>query len=520
MNRNLSDAWYLGIDLGTGSCKSVIVDPEGKVLGFGVGQYESSDVQAKWREQNPEAMVSGLVQSAKAAMDDAAVSPDRCAGLSLGAALHGILAIDKKGKPLTGVMTWADDRASHQAKKIKGEIDPAVLYQETGCPVHWMYPLYKILWIREEEPDIFRAADRFISAKEYMTKRLTGQYMVDYALASGTGLLNVRTLTWNTTALDLAGIRAEQLSQLCSPKETISEIDPELARQIGIPETTPFVLGSSDAANSNFGAGAVHAWQGTCMIGTSGAFRIISPKPILDPLARGWCYVFDDDHWLVGGAINNGGVALSWLQDAFNSAVKKSKGAEPLSFDDLIRLAEQAGCGAQGVLCLPFFAGERSPNWNLNSRAMFFGLTLKHDARHMARALLEGVSFRMRNLGEILEEISGDIRQIRASGGFTRSSFWLQILSDTINREMVVPAWGETSGRGAAFWAMLGTGVLSDITEVIDKVELSETFLPNEDRAHVYDNLFDIYKSLYGAVSPYFEGIAKIQEKLTGKNHL
>jgi gluconokinase len=365
---------------------------------------------------------------------------------------------------------------------------------------------------------MFKAADRFISAKEYMTKRFTGRYMVDYALASGTGLLDVRTLKWNANAMALAGIRAEQLSPLCSPKKTIPKIDPELAHAIGIPENTPFVLGSSDAANSNFGAGAVHAWQGTCMIGTSGAFRIISPKPILDPQARGWCYVFDDSHWLVGGAINNGGVALSWLQNVFNSALMESKGAEPLSFDDLARLAEQSECGAQGILCLPFFAGERSPNWNLNSRAMFFGLTLKHDARHMARSLLEGVSFRMRSLVEILEEISGDIRQIRASGGFTRSSFWLQILSDTINREMVVPTWGETSGRGAAFWAMLGAGVLSDITEVMDNVELSESYFPNNDRAHVYNQLFDVYKSLYDAASPYFERIARIQENLAGKN--
>ncbi len=515
MTRNLRDDWFLGIDLGTGSCKSVIVNSDGKVLGFGLGHYESSDVQAKWREQNPETMISGLVQSAKAAVDAAAVSPTRCAGLSLGAALHGILAVDKKSIPLTGVMTWADDRASHQAKRIKGEIDPALLYQETGCPVHWMYPLYKILWIREEEPDIFQTADRFISAKEYITKRLTGQYMVDYALASGTGLLNVRALEWNPRSLELAGIRSTQLSPLCSPKETISKIDTELAHQIGIPATTPFVLGSSDAANSNFGAGAVHAWQGTCMIGTSGAFRIISPKPLLDPLARGWCYVFDDDHWLVGGAINNGGVALSWLQNTFNSALKETVGGEPLSFDNLIQLAEKTKCGAQGVLCLPFFAGERSPNWNLNSRAMFFGLTLKHDACHIARALLEGVCFRMRSLSEILEEISGDIRQIRASGGFTRSSFWLQILSDTLNRELVVPAWGETSGRGAAFWAMLGTGMLSDIDDVIDKIELSETYLPNESHARIYDNLFEIYKPLYGAVSPYFEEIAKIQEALS-----
>ena len=154
------------------------------------------------------------------------------------------------------------------------------------------------------------------------------------------------------------------------------------------------------------------------MVGTSGAFRVISPRPILDEKARSWCYAIDEGHWLVGGAINNGGVALSWLRDCLNQAFSLLSPEPLLSFEDVIALAGSAKAGAGGVICLPFFAGERSPNWNLNARALFFGMTLEHGVRHLARALLEGIAFRFRNLKEVLIDVGVDVRQIIASGGF------------------------------------------------------------------------------------------------------
>ncbi len=510
----MGNNWFLGIDLGTGSCKTVVVDEDAHIRGFGVSDYFSDSVQSKWKEQDPNAMLNGMIHSVKAAISDAKVSGKHCAGLSLGAALHGILAVDGEGTAITGVMTWADDRASGQAKKAKEAGTVASLYGETGCPIHWMYPLYKICWLREEAPEVFKKADRFISAKEFIVKRLIGNYAVDYSLAAGSGLLNTHTLSWSQEALDHIGIGAGQLSDLCKPTEIFHQISPDIAGAMGIPPETPFVLGSSDAANSNLGAGAVEPWQSTCMVGTSGAFRIISPKPVLDSEARSWCYAVDIDKWLVGGAINNGGVALSWLQDMFNSTLSEAEDGRSLSFNDLVDLAARTETGAQGVVCLPFFAGERSPYWNLNARGMFFGLTLKHDARHLSRSLLEGVAFRMRSLHEVLCEISQDIRQVRASGGFTRSALWLQIVSNALNSELVVPSWGETSSLGAAFWAMLGTGALSSLADIGRLVELDRTFRPDAEAAAIYDRIFEIYKSLYRSISPSFEPIARLQKDL------
>ena len=196
---------------------------------------------------------------------------------------------------------------------------------------------------------------------------------------------------------------------------------------------------------------------------------------MLDAASRTWCYAIDPKHWLVGGAINNGGIALSWLKDLLHSALPNLPRDMQMSFDDLTSLASRAPIGAGGIICLPFFAGERSPNWNLHARALFFGLALDHKIEHLARAVLEGISFRFRSVYDVLTEITGDIRQIRASGGFTHSPFWLQITADALNRELVVPVWGETSSLAAALWAIKRADTLSSLQDIDKLIPIGES---------------------------------------------
>lgn len=386
------------------------------------------------------------------------------------------------------------------------------LYGQTGCPVHGMYPLYKIIWLRENKPEVFHKAWRYVTAKEYLFAYLTGEYMVDYCLAAGSGLLNTHSLTWEPLGLDAAGIHKDQLATPASPQSVHSGLKPEMARQMGIRQDVPVVLGSSDAANSNLGAGAVLPTLATCMIGTSGAYRVLCPEPILDARARSWCYVVDEAYWLVGGAINNGGVALSWLRDCLNQALPDAA-ADALSFEDVLALAEQSPPGAGGLICLPLFAGERSPHWNLNARAAFFGMNLSHGAAHLSRSLVEGIAFRFRSLSDVLAEIGVEVQQVVASGGFTQSDFWLQVVTDVLNREMHVPPWGETSCLGAAFWAMLGTGHAADLDSLGGLVAPGSACSPDEERAALYQRIYPLYQSLYRAVSGNFEEIAQLQQE-------
>jgi gluconokinase len=506
--------WFIGIDLGTGSCKSIVVDGEARVLGFASSEYSGLQAQERWQEQDPKELLKAAIESARKAVADSGLRPETCAGISLGGALHSVMALDGHGDPLTGVVTWADGRAVDQTKALRGLPLAHQLYQETGCPVHGMYPLYKVMWLRDRRRDIFEKTWRYVSAKEYVFARLTGEYLVDYSLAAGSAFLHTRTLRWNPLCLEISGVREDQLSPPCSPLTIHKGLNSELAHEIGVREDVPVAAGSSDAANSNLGAGAVHPWQATCMVGTSGAFRVISPRPILDEKARSWCYAVDQGHWLVGGAINNGGVALSWLRDCLNQAASDLSKSRGLSFEDVIAFAQSAKPGAGGVICLPFFAGERSPHYNLDARALFFGMTLEHGVNHLARALLEGIAFRFRTLKEVLLDVGVEVREIRASGGFTKSPLWLQVMTDALDRELMIPAWGETSALGAALWALLCARGEEGLERAGDFVKLGNSCRPNAESAEIYNRIYPVFEGLYRSLEKNFEEVAELQRML------
>ncbi|HLE91569.1 MAG TPA: gluconokinase [Anaerolineales bacterium] len=510
MSENEHSDWFLGIDLGTGSCKSIIVDEQARQLGFGAGSYARRETTGKWDEQDPQELLSAMIQSVRSAIQDAGVDPSACQAFSIGGAYHSLIAVDKSDKPLTGVITWVDDRAMKQAQAVRDAQQAVEIYKQTGCPVHGMYPLYKMIWMREEQPQIFQQATRFISAKEYVTKQLIGDYLVDIGIAAGSALLNTNSFAWNPLSLDLAGIRPDQLSPLVDPRQVVKGLRAELAAQMGIPKETPLVLGSADAVNSSLGAGAVLPGQATCMIGTSGAFRIIAPRPMLDEQARTWCYAIDEGHWLVGGAINNGGLALTWLRDALNQLMQTQTNETRITFDDLVASALQIPPGADGLICLPFFAGERSPYWNMKARGVFFGLTLSHDARHMARALMEGVGYRLRSIRDVLDELGTGVHEIRASGGFTHSDLWPQIIASVLNHDLTIPASGETSSLGAAFWALLGSDVVERFEDLHSLVEITKTYSPKPKEADLYDSLYRIYMELYFQLGKLFDQISLI----------
>ena len=220
---------------------------------------------------------------------------------------------------------------------------------------------------------------------------------------------------------------------------------------------------------------------------------------------RLWNYAVDGKHWLVGGAINNAGLALTWFRDMLSARALPGRTVENIHYDDLIFLAQGAPAGAQGLLCLPFFAGERSPFWNMNARGVFFGLSLEHDTSHMSRALLEGVAFRLRSILDALLEMKIDVRRVRASGGYTRSDLWPQIIASVLDRQLQVPPDGFTSALGAAFWAMHGIGVIGRMDDAAGMVQVERIYEPDARNAKLYSDLYDLFIDLYHALGDGFD---------------
>ena len=521
--------WYLGLDLGTSSCKCALIDTHGQLLAVVNQPYPDSESNPGWKTQGPEAVLEGLTRAVQRGTAKAGVDPARCAAASLGGALHSLVLLDREGRPLTPVSTWADDRAAAQAEAVRQSGLGRELYQATGCPPHGMYPLYKLRWLHKHQPDLLQQAGHLVSAKEYVTARLTGRYLVDYSLASGSGLLNMHTLAWEPEALEAAGIPRDQLSELSGPRTRLHVTDRDFLDATGLPAGLTLVLGSSDAANSNLGAGAVRPETATCMIGSSAAYRVLAPEPILPPEPSTWCYAVDRDHWLVGGALNSGGLAVSWLKELAASLAE----GETLSFNRLLKLAEASPAGSRGLLFLPLLAGERSPGWNLQARGALVGLSLEHTLGDITRAVLEGIAFRLRLIDELLSGLvggsgggpkggpgggsggvpKGGITRVRASGGFTRSPFWIQLISDVLGRPLEVPRCGDTSALGAAYWARIGAQGTQDLADAEEWPPVEAVYQPDPDLASRYQELDQLSRELYRAAGPFSAQLAELRDQ-------
>lgn len=498
-----SRRYILGIDIGTTGCKCIVVDLEGKCLGEGSSPYSILSPHASWGEQEPEDVFAGVIEAVKRAVLTSRVSPEEIWALSLSGALHSLLAVDREGVPLTKALIWADTRSKECSLRLREEHDTHQIYKRTGCPVHPMYPASKIIWIRENLRDAYRKAHKFISLKEYVLYNLLNKYLVDRSIASGTGLFNIRDLDWDYETLRIVGITADRLSEHVATTTVFEGLEPRYAQAMGIPSDVLVIIGAGDGPLSNLGVGSVEPGQATCTIGTSGALRVLSQEPKSDERERTWCYLLTDEAWVVGGAINNAGIVYQWFRERFYP--------EEDRYEILDEEAAQVGVGSEGLIFLPYLTGERSPNWNPNARGVLFGLSLRHDRRHFLRAIMEGVAYRMYSVLLALEEVTGEIREVRGSGGFLRSPLWIQIMADVCGRELVVPQIIETSSLGAVFLAMYALGHVRDHREVREYVPIKARYTPNMKNHGLYLRLFDIYQEVYQGVASQFSEICEIQ---------
>ncbi len=504
--------YILGIDIGTTSTKVALFASAGNIIGQHSIGYPMLSPQAAVQEQDPEEIYRAVVNSVRTVVERYPQQAKSILGMSFSTAMHSLIAVNVQGQPLTNSITWADRRSAEWVSKIRQQCDAHSLYARTGMPIHPMSPLVKLMWLGAERPDVFARAAKFISIKEYVIYRWFNQYVVDYSIANATGLFNMRALDWDVEALELAGITSSQLSQLVPTTHVLTSIDPEVAGQLKVPAQTPVVMGASDGVLANLGVGAIAPNTVAITVGTSGAVRAMLKQPYTDEQERLFCYALTENHWVIGGAINNGGIVLRWVRDNLaDTEVATAKLLKKDAYDILTAIAATVPAGSEGLIFHPYLAGERSPLWNADARGSFFGLGLHHTKAHIIRAVLEGIVYNLYTVLEALEEVTGPAESIRATGGFAHSSLWQQMLADVFNQTVIIPDSHEGSCFGAAVLGLYALGHLSDLEQVTDMISETHSQQPIPKNVERYQSVLPLYKQLLESFKPLYSEIAKAQ---------
>jgi len=505
---------FIGADIGTGSCKVVAFDQKGAMLVLKSLEYPMIFPQSGWAEQNPKIVLNSLADCLRLVAEEVKRLNYQIGGIGLSSYFHSVLAVDNNNEPLTNCLPWADNRSVRLVDEIKKNTPENAWYSRTGCQLHPMYLPGKIMWWKKNHPEIFKKTAKFLSIKEYAVAEFFGEHMVDTSLASASGLFNFNTLAWDEEILSYLGITTGKLSHPVSSQTILKGLRPHWALATGIDPSVPWVIGAGDGVLSSVGTGTVVPGIMTAMIGTSGALRVLSPMPRVDPKGRTWCYHLTGDMWFLGGAINSGGIVYRWFRDNF--AGERKQPEEPLPYEILNQMATSVPLGAAGMMLLPHLSGERSPYWNANARGVLFGIGLEHSKQHLARAVIEGITYAMYSVFIALEELTGQSQEIRATGGFARSHTWLQIMSDLFGRELTVPEVVEGSAFGAAIMAMVALGYLPSVQSAKEMVTIGETLQPNMGNNEKYLKLFALYERIYWNLQEEFALIAELKKELAG----
>lgn len=504
--------YIVAADIGTTSTKTLVIDRDGRVLASHSIEYPLNTPAPDRAEQDPDQIFDAVVQGIGAVVRKLGITPAQVLCVSFSSAMHSLIAVDKQTKPLTACITWADNRSSRYAEELKLSGLGQQIYERTGTPIHPMSPLLKLMWFRDNEPGLVKETYKFIGIKEYVFAKLFGRYLIDHSLASATGLFNLENLDWDAEALSHAGVTREQLSELVPTTHRVEGLSAEYAAAMGLSKDTPFVIGASDGVLANLGVGAFEPGVVAVTIGTSGAVRSVVTKPQTDPEGKLFCYALTENFWVVGGPINNGGIVFRWVRDQIATAEAEEarrQGIDP--YDYLTELASQVGAGSDGLLFLPLLSGERAPYWNANARGVYFGLSLSHQKKHMIRAALEGVMFSIQAVATSLERVMGPAKVIRASGGFARSEFWRQMMTDMLGTAVTVPDSIESSGIGAALLGLLAMGEIDDLSHAHDWIQVGMAHEVNENNYRIYQQLTSIYTSVYHQLKDQFDAITAFQ---------
>lgn len=485
----------IGLDVGTTAAKASVFALDGSVRFTEQREYPLLSPQAGWHVQDAETIAAGVLSALAAAVARADGAP--VVAISVSSAMHGLLGLDRDRRPVTDILTWADSRAIEQAKRLARGPAGERLHRQSGTPVHAMAPLAKLAWFNDHDPSLLRSTPSWVGLKDWVLAVLTGQVVTELSTASGSGMADLALAEWSDEALELSGVRLDQLPVILDTTEVLS-LAADAAGAIGLPAGTPVVAGAGDGPLGNLGTGAMVRGIAGLSIGTSGALRMAVPMPQVAPGL--FCYALTRDVWVAGGAISNGGMVQRWLTATYAPGCDDAEAC---------RRAEAIPAGSDGLVMIPYLVSERASLWDPDIRGAFIGVRRPHTPDHFIRAGVEGVAIQLWTILRRLRTITR-VTEIRATGGVFRSPLWQQVVRGVLNRPTVVTGSAEGSGLGAAILGLVAVGAAESLSSGYDllrghepEVRLEVSEADSAAYEHVRNRLPDLLEQ-YGDLSRTF----------------
>ncbi|MCC6698931.1 MAG: xylulokinase [Candidatus Hydrogenedentes bacterium] len=501
----------IGVDVGTSGTKAVAMDPQGKLLASALVEYPLLTPKPGWAEQDPAEWKRAAFEALATLAHAPGVNPKEVKGIGLTGQMHGSVFLDADNQVLRNALLWCDQRTAPQCEAITSKVGETRLIEMVCNPALTGFTAPKILWLRDNEPEVYEKVRRVLLPKDYIRFELTGEFATDVADASGTLLFDVKNRTWHKELLSILDIPLDFLPRSYEGTDVTGKLSAEAAKRTGLPAGIPVIAGGGDQAAGGVGNGIVRPGVISSTVGTSGVVFAFAEKISLDPQGRVHTFCHSvPGKWHVMGVVLSAGGSLRWFRDALcqnEKAVAAETGRDPYEY--ITEAADTIPAGAEGLTFLPYLTGERTPHKDPYAKGAFVGLSLRHTRAHMARAVLEGVAFSMRDSLEIMREMGVPITQVRASGGGARSTVWRQIQADVNKTPLVTTNIDEGPAYGAALLATVETGLYKSVEEACDTIiRVVDTSTPNAALAARYDHDFALYQDTYKALAPGFRRAA------------
>jgi len=507
-------AYLLGIDIGTSGTKTLLIDETGRIAASVTVEYPSYAPKPAWSEQDPEDWWQATVSSIRQALQQAGVNGREVSGLGLSGQMHGSVFLDAGGNVLRRAILWNDQRTGAECEEItEAAGGRAELIRLVANPALTGFTAPKILWVRKHEPAVYEKTAKILLPKDYVRYRLTGEFATEVSDASGTLLLDVARRRWSDELLERLGIDKALLPTVFESQEVSGRVTAAAAEATGLAEGTPVVGGGGDQAAGAVGNGIVRRGVISATLGTSGVVFAHADEVEIDPEGRvhTFCHAVEGK-WHVMGVVLAAGGSLQWFRNTLCGDLVERARAEGIDPYELIT-AEAASVppGSDGLYFLPYLTGERTPHADPNARAAWVGLSNMHTRAHMARAVMEGATYAMRDCLQIIQGMGVPVTEIRVAGGGARSAFWRSLQADIYRQTVWTVSSQEGPAYGVALLAGVGTGVWKSVPEACDAtIRTVEATEPDPERVARYDRLYPEYGQLYRSLKDDFARIAAL----------